>query len=64
LREIWILVPWLIYAASLHLRRSGRWSAHRSALLSTLGFVVVLLTFMGDYVLTGKADAISSLLVY
>jgi len=43
LREIWILVSWLIYAASLHLRRSGRWSA----LFSILGFVVVLLTFMG-----------------
>jgi len=64
LREIWILVLWLIYAAFLHLRRSARWSAHRSALFSTLGFVLVLLTFLGGYVLTGKADAISSLLVY
>jgi cytochrome c-type biogenesis protein CcsB len=62
--EIWILIPWLIYGASLHLRRSSRWSARRSALFSTLGFVVVLLTFLGGYVLTGKPDAISSLPIY
>jgi ABC-type transport system involved in cytochrome c biogenesis permease subunit len=64
LEEIWIVVPWLIYAASLHLRRSDRWSARRSALFSALGFVVVLLTFLGGYVLTGESDAISSLPVY
>jgi len=62
--EVCILGPWLIYAASLHLRRSGRWSARRSALFSTLGFVVVLLTFLGGYILTGESDAISSLPVY
>jgi len=62
--EIWTLIPWLIYAASLHLRKSSRWSAPMSALFSTLGFVVVLLTFLGGYVLTGKPDVISSLLVY
>jgi ABC-type transport system involved in cytochrome c biogenesis permease subunit len=62
--EIWILVPWLIYAASLHLRKSGRWSALHSALFSVLGFVVVLLTFLGGYVLTGKPDVISSLPIY
>ncbi len=64
LEEIWIVVSWLIYAASLHLRRSGRWSARRSALFSALGFVVVLLTFLGGHVLTGESDAISSLPVY
>jgi cytochrome c-type biogenesis protein CcsB len=62
--EIWVLIPWLIYAASLHLRKSSRWSARHLALFSTLGFVVVLLTFLGGYVLTGKPDAISSLLAY
>ncbi|MFB0534336.1 MAG: cytochrome c biogenesis protein CcsA [Anaerolineae bacterium] len=64
LGEIWVLVPGLIYAASLHLRRSSRWSARRSALLSTLGFAVVLLTFLGGYVLAGESDAISSLPIY
>ncbi len=63
-REVCILGPWLIYAASLHLRRWGRWSARRSALFSALGFVVVLLTFLGGYVLAGESDAISSLPVY
>ena len=62
--EIWILVPWLIYAASLHLHRLDRWSARHSALFSILGFVVVLLTFLGGYVLTGKSGTISSLPVY
>ena len=64
LGEIWVLVPGLIYAAFLHLRKSSRWSARRSALFSTLGFVVVLLTFLGGYVLAGESDAISSLPVY
>jgi ABC-type transport system involved in cytochrome c biogenesis permease subunit len=64
LGEIWILVSWLIYAASLHLRKASRWSARRSAFFSTLGFVLVLLTFLGGYVLTGKPDTISSLPVY
>ena len=62
--EIWILVLWLIYAASLHLRKSSRWPASLSALFSTLGFVVVLLIFLGGYVLTGQPDVISSLPVY
>jgi ABC-type transport system involved in cytochrome c biogenesis permease subunit len=62
--EIWILVPWLIYAASLHLRRSSHWSACLSALFSTLGFVVVLLTFLGGQVLTGEFDVISNWPVY
>ena len=62
--EIWILVPWMIYAVPLYLRKSSHWSARCSALFSTLGFVVVLLTFLGGYVLTGKPDAISSLPVY
>jgi ABC-type transport system involved in cytochrome c biogenesis permease subunit len=62
--EIWVLIPWLIYAASLHLRKSSRWSARHSALFSTLGFAVVLLTFLGGYVLTGKPDVIGSPPVY
>jgi len=62
--EIWVLIPWLIYAASLHLRKSSRWSARHSALFSILGFVVVLLTFLGGNVLTGKPNVISSLPVY
>jgi cytochrome c-type biogenesis protein CcsB len=64
LGEIWILVSWLIYAASLHLRKSSRWSARHSALFSTLSFVVVLLTFLGGYVLTGTPGAINSLPIY
>lgn len=52
--QIWILISWLIYAASMHLLRSGHWSGRRSALFSILGFVVALLTLLGGYVLTGR----------
>jgi ABC-type transport system involved in cytochrome c biogenesis permease subunit len=62
--EIWTLIPWLIYAASLHLRRWDRWSARYSALFSTLGFVVVLLTLLGGHILTGGSEVINSLPVY
>jgi cytochrome c-type biogenesis protein CcsB len=62
--EVWVLIPWLTYAASLHLWKSNRWSARHLALFSILGFVVVLLTFLGGNVLTGQPNVISSLPVY
>lgn len=42
---IWSLITWLIYAILIHYRLSSGLRGRRAALMSIIGFVVVLLTF-------------------
>ncbi len=42
-KETWSLITWLIYSAFLHTRLSKGWSGGRTAILSVLGFVAVLI---------------------
>lgn len=44
-KQTWSLIIWLIYAALLHGRLTIGWRGKRAALLSILGFIVVLFTF-------------------
>lgn len=44
-KQTWSLVIWFIYAALLHGRLNIGWRGKRAAILSILGFVVVLFTF-------------------
>ncbi len=46
-KETWALITWLIYAAYLHTRITMGWRGRRSAILATIGFVVVMFTFFG-----------------
>ena len=46
-KQIWSLITWLVYAALLHGRLSTGWRGRRAALLSILGFIVLLITFIG-----------------
>jgi cytochrome c-type biogenesis protein CcsB len=46
-KEVWALVTWLTYAAYLHVRVQRGVRGITMAWLSLLGFVVVLITFMG-----------------
>jgi cytochrome c-type biogenesis protein CcsB len=46
-KQTWSLVTWLIYAALLHGRLTIGWRGKRAALLSIIGFMVLLLTFFG-----------------
>lgn len=46
-KQSWSLVTWLIYAALLHGRLTIGWRGKRAALLSIIGFMVLLLTFLG-----------------
>ena len=46
-KQIWSMIIWFIYAALLHGRITIGWRGKRAAILSILGFIVVLVTFFG-----------------
>jgi cytochrome c-type biogenesis protein CcsB len=46
-KQTWSLVTWFIYAALLHGRLTIGWRGKRAAILSIIGFVVLLITFFG-----------------
>jgi len=46
-KETWAFISWLFYAAYLHMRISKGWQGRRPALLATLGFLVVLVCYLG-----------------
>jgi cytochrome c-type biogenesis protein CcsB len=46
-KEVWALITWLTYAAYLHVRAQRGVRGVTMAWLSLLGFVVVLITFLG-----------------
>jgi len=53
-KETWSAITWLIYAIYLHVRYLAGWSGRRAAILSLLGFVGVLFTYLGvNYLLPG-----------
>jgi len=54
-KETSALVTWLIYAAYLHARFNSGWIGKRTAVLSIIGFVSVLFTYLGvGFLLGGK----------
>lgn len=46
-KETWSFITWLIYAAYLHARLNSGWRGKRAAILSVIGFVCVLFTYLG-----------------
>ena len=46
-KEVWSLITWLIYALVLHLRLTLGWRGKKAAVLSIIGFIVVIFTFFG-----------------
>ena len=46
-KETWSLITWFIYAALLHGRLTTGWRGKRAAMLSIIGFCVMLFTFLG-----------------
>jgi cytochrome c-type biogenesis protein CcsB len=46
-KEVWSLITWLIYAIVLHLRLTLGWRGKKAAILSILGFALVIFTFFG-----------------
>ncbi|MFH1888047.1 MAG: c-type cytochrome biogenesis protein CcsB [Pseudomonadota bacterium] len=46
-KEVWSAITWLTYAALLHERLAVGWRGRRAAVLSILGLVLILFTFLG-----------------
>lgn len=46
-RETWSVLSWLIYASLLYARLSAGWRGRKAAILSIVGFCLVLFTFVG-----------------
>ncbi|MGO9613451.1 MAG: c-type cytochrome biogenesis protein CcsB [Dissulfurispiraceae bacterium] len=46
-KEVWSLITWFIYALVLHIRMTVGWRGKRAAILSIIGFLLVLFTFFG-----------------
>lgn len=44
-KEVWSFVIWVIYAAYLHARTTQGWAGRRSAYLSLIGFVALIMNF-------------------
>jgi cytochrome c-type biogenesis protein CcsB len=53
-KEVWSGILWLFYAALLHERLAVGWRGRKSAIMSIIGFVVLLFTFFGvNFLLKG-----------
>ncbi|MCL4492094.1 MAG: c-type cytochrome biogenesis protein CcsB [Nitrospirae bacterium] len=46
-KEVWSLTTWFIYALVLHVRLTAGWRGRKAAILSIIGFSVILFTFFG-----------------
>jgi len=46
-KETWSLITWFIVAAYLHTRYHRGWKEQRAAILGIVGFLLVLMTFLG-----------------
>ena len=53
-KETWSLITWLIYAALIHSRMVRGWRGKKIAILSIIGFLCVLFTYLGvNFLLSG-----------
>jgi cytochrome c-type biogenesis protein CcsB len=46
-KETWSLITWIVYAVYLHARYIGGWRGKKVAILSAIGFVSVMFTYLG-----------------
>jgi len=52
-KEIWSVGTWLVYAALLHCRLYAGWRGRKSAIMTIVGFVILVFTFLGVNILLG-----------
>ncbi len=46
-KETWSLITWLLFAALLHGRMNSGWRGRKASLLTIVGFVAIMFTFLG-----------------
>jgi cytochrome c-type biogenesis protein CcsB len=52
-KEIWSVGTWLVYAALLHCRLYEGWRGRKSAIMTIVGFIILVFTFLGVNILLG-----------
>jgi cytochrome c-type biogenesis protein CcsB len=52
-KELFSVGTWLVYAALLHLRFYSGWRGRKSAIMTIVGFLVIIFTFLGVNLLLG-----------
>ncbi|MEQ8168115.1 MAG: c-type cytochrome biogenesis protein CcsB [Candidatus Eremiobacterota bacterium] len=52
-KETWSLITWLLFAVYLHARYMGGWRGRRTNILIIIGFICLLITFVGVNYLFG-----------
>ena len=55
-KETWSLITWFIYAALLHGRLTTGWRGKKAAILSIIGFCILLFTFLGVNLLPSESQ--------
>jgi cytochrome c-type biogenesis protein CcsB len=54
-KETWSLITWFVYAALLHGRLTTGWRGRKAAILSIVGFFILLFTFLGVNLLPSES---------
>jgi len=62
-KETWSLLTWMVYSLYLHARVTPKWSEGRASAVNIIGFVAMMMTFLGVNWLT-KLFGVFSLHVY
>ena len=52
-KEVGALITWLFFSGYLHARYQRGWTGSRAAILAVVGFLIVLLSFFGNYFFGG-----------
>lgn len=52
-KEVFSVGTWLVYAALLHLRLYSGWRGRKSAIMTIIGFLIIIFTFLGVNMLIG-----------
>ncbi|MBU1341277.1 MAG: cytochrome c biogenesis protein [Proteobacteria bacterium] len=52
-KEIFSVGSWIVYAALLHLRLYSGWRGRKSAIMTIIGFFIIIFTFLGVNMLLG-----------
>ncbi len=53
-KEVGSLIIWLFYTGYLHARLQRDWKGNKAAVLSIIGFVMIMLSFFGNIILSGQ----------
>lgn len=52
-KEVFSVGTWVVYAALLHLRLYSGWQGRKSAIMTIVGFVIIIFTFLGVNMMLG-----------